>query len=308
MLLALLAAMLPASSGLRVFTPSAFVIRRQVGQLGFATETEWQYYGGTRNPLDPSQPARTVEASGISVRLFDAVLDGGERILLKEFLSPAVDIGEQELAVYEHLEARARDAGGLLVKGAAPQVNTLLGSLRTDRLFETDAFRQEWSRALPNTPPPAAGELWLIFRWEGLATVAGFPRAPQQRAWWDLDGRAARAARKKFLKVLAARALQVIGWLHGNGVVHRSLGSSSLILSTYDQEAPAQLFLKAIDLGFASSASLLPSTEVATAMSRGASGPLDVIPFLARDDLHQLAYVLLEVFLASAAASGGDGE
>ena len=73
-----------------------------VGQLGFATEVEWQYYRdgakSTRNPLDPEQPARTVEASGISVRLFQAELFGGERCLLKEYLPSARGIGENEVS------------------------------------------------------------------------------------------------------------------------------------------------------------------------------------------------------------------
>ncbi|KAL1512272.1 hypothetical protein AB1Y20_005534 [Prymnesium parvum] len=294
-------------AALQLFSPSSFTIRRQVGQLGFATETEWQYYGGPRNPLDPSQPARTVEASGISVRLFDALLGSGERVLLKEFLAPALDIGERELAVHEHLQARALELGGPVLGGAPPQVNALLGLLRTDRLFETEAFRKEWTRALPNTPPPDAGELWLIFRWEGLSTIAGFPRAPQTRAWWDLDGRVARAARKRFLKVMVARSLQVVGWLHEAGVVHRSIGTSSLLLSTYDEKAPEKLFVKVIDLGFGSTAMLLPPEDVASAMSRGAESPLEVMPLLERDDLHCLAYVILEVLLTSSAASYAAG-
>ena len=96
--------------------------------------------------------------------------------------------GTKTLKTLIEEEARAREAGGLVVSGGVPQVNTLLGSLRTDLQFETDAFQSEWAKALPQTPPPSAGELWLIFRWEGLATVAGFARASQQRAWWDLDG------------------------------------------------------------------------------------------------------------------------
>jgi hypothetical protein len=294
-------------SALQVFSPSAFSIRRQVGQLGFATETEWQYYGGRRNPLDPSQPARTVEASGISVRLFDATLyrDGG-RILLKQFLPMAVDIGERELAVYTHLYER--DGDGSTKPAAMQQAATLLGHLRTDRSFESATFREEWSRALPSTPPPGAGELWLIFRWEGLSTVAGFARAAQEKAWWDFDGRLALAARKKFLKVVTARTLQVVNWLHTNGVVHRSLGSSSLILSTYDQTLPARLYIKAIDLGFASSASLLPAEDISQTLSRGATGPLNIIPFLARDDLHALAYVLLELILTSSRSPYGGAD
>lgn len=72
----------------------------------------WQYYGGRRNPLDTSTPARTVEASGISVRLFDAALADGSRALLKEYLGEeARAIGQRELDIYEHL-----DAGGGFAK------------------------------------------------------------------------------------------------------------------------------------------------------------------------------------------------
>lgn len=72
----------------------------------------WQYYGGRRNPLDASTPARTVEASGISVRLFDAALADGSRALLKEYLGDeARAIGQRELDIYEHL-----DAGGGFAK------------------------------------------------------------------------------------------------------------------------------------------------------------------------------------------------
>lgn len=119
-------AFLSGGDGLRVFRPSSITIRRQVGQLGFATETEWQYAGGKRNPLDPSQPSRTVEASGASVRLFEARLADGSRSLLKEFLgAEARAIGERELAVYRHLEEEA---------GGAPDlsVGTLCGHMISD--------------------------------------------------------------------------------------------------------------------------------------------------------------------------------
>ena len=112
------------------------------------------------------------------------------------------------------------------------------------------------------------------------------------------------------VKTACRRILETVGWLHGQGVVHRSLGSSSLLLSTYDQSAsPQQLQVKAIDLGFATTAARIAPSAVASAMARGASSPLDVIPFLARaDDLHALAYVLLELVLGAAASAADDGD
>ena len=68
------------------FPPSAFTIRRLLGQLYFTTETEWEYNGEAAPPLDPSKPKRTVEASGVSVRLFEALLNDTTRVILKEFV------------------------------------------------------------------------------------------------------------------------------------------------------------------------------------------------------------------------------
>ena len=62
--------------------------------------------------------------------------------------------------------------------------------------------------------------------------------------------------------------------------------------------------MKCIDLGFASTAARLTSDETSAAMARGAAGPLDVIPFCTRaDDLHALAYVVLELVLSASASS-----
>ena len=103
----------------------------------------------------------------------------------------------------------------------------------------------------------------------------------------------------------------MLAYLHGKGVVHRSLGPSSLLLSTSQQDEAERLTVSLIDLGFAASASSLPQEEVENAMRRGASSPLAVLPMLALNDLHGLGYVLLELFLASAAAQvasrGGEG-
>ena len=103
----------------------------------------------------------------------------------------------------------------------------------------------------------------------------------------------------------------MLAYLHGKGVVHRSLGPSSLLLSTSQQDEAERLTVSLIDLGFAASASSLPQEEVENAMRRGASSPLAVLPMLTLNDLHGLGYVLLELFLASAAAQvasrGGEG-
>ena len=290
--------------GLQVFAPGAFIIRRQIGQLGFATETEWEYKRDgapvPANPLDPSMVKRTTEASGNVVRLFDAKLDDGTRILLKEFIGDCAEIGANEAAIYNAIYERSIGAGNVQ---PPQQLGTLLGTMKADSSFSSEAFRRDWANALgESTLPPSSTGLWLCFRWEGLSTVAGFAKQPQQRAWFDLDGRGSLSQRRIFVKTAAKRILETVGWLHGQGIVHRSLGSSSLLLNTWDQTVqPAQLQVKAIDLGFATTAASISSEDVTAAMARGADSPLTVIPFLTRaDDLHALAYVILELVLGSA--------
>lgn len=52
--------------------PNGEVLRlvggRQTGEMGFATVTDWEYYGGQRNPLDLNTPARTLDTSGTTVQ------------------------------------------------------------------------------------------------------------------------------------------------------------------------------------------------------------------------------------------------
>jgi hypothetical protein len=88
------------------FQAADMEIRRQVGEMGYATITDWEYYLA-RNPLDPNQPLRTVDAAGPSVRLWEARVARGPlrnaRMLLKEYFASARDVAETELRVYTDL-------------------------------------------------------------------------------------------------------------------------------------------------------------------------------------------------------------
>jgi len=44
--------------------------------------------------------------------------------------------------------------------------------MQSDAAFETPGFVTSWGASFgPTVPPPAAGNLWLVFGWEGLRTV-----------------------------------------------------------------------------------------------------------------------------------------
>jgi len=218
-------------------------------------------------------------------------------VLLKEYLGDANEIGRNELAVYRHLRQLGGEPG---------PVSTMAGHMCADEGFESADFIALWKQNLPQTAPPRAGNLWTVFEWEGLLTVSNFPKAPQQRPFWDFNGRAALSERRRFLKTVAKQSVGAVAWMHGRGVLHRSLGGSSLLLNTYEQGAASRLGLKVTDFGFAALAAALPEEEVAKALRRGASSPLQVFPLLALNDLHQLGYLLLELVFASLADAAGD--
>jgi len=243
-------------------------------------------------------------ASGVSVRLFEALLNDTTRVILKEFVGDTEEargIGETEQFAYELLTMNSMMMNPSMK--APEQVATLLGRMQPDSTFSSATFRAEWIMAMPDTPPPGTKGFWLVFLFEGLRPISSFPSQRQKGRSFMPVGvrRQAWSKRRNFLKSVCKETLETIGWLHGQGIVHRSLGPSSLLLSTYDQsESPR---VQCIDFGFAVTASRLSEREVASAIGRGAEGLADVIPFLMRaDDLHALGYVFLELLLGASSS------
>ena len=296
----LLGAAAVAGARPKSFVASAFTIKRQVGQLGFFTETEWEYKDGNRNPLDPNSPPRTLQASGISVRLFDATLPDGQRVLLKEFLPEANQIGENEMKIANDLENSVTPAKLPLC------MPRLLGYMRADSAFDSASLVLQWRKMMPDTPAPQSGNLWLVFTWAGLRTLAGFPRVTQERSWFDFSGEISQKQRRDFVRCAASKSLQALAAIHSRGVAHRSLSGSSLILSTYDQRMSSTLEVGLIDFGFAVNSQNLGASEIASAMRRGAPSPLDVVPIFALEDLHGLGYTLLQLVLETFSERDGD--
>lgn len=280
-----------------VFTPNVFTILRKVGQLSVSQEVEWQYYQGginpvDRDPLDVNQPARTKESNGQAVRLFQASMYAGRQCLLKEFMPIAREVGENELAAYKALY------GDSTALDRPNEFGLLLGHMESDAAFDDDMFKSSWVQTMPDTPPPTSGNLWLVFAWQPFyQTIGSFPSKQQEPPWFDFDGSKFRAERERYCKVVAARCLQVLAKMHQQGVVHQSLGPSSFMLSTADQNLADELTVSAMDLGFA----VFASEEVARD-EMAAAFHASRVSKLALNDLQCLGYVLIEMFLKSAAA------
>jgi hypothetical protein len=147
------------------FQAADMEILRQVGEMGYATITDWEYYG-SRNPLDPNQPLRTVDQAGPAVRLWEARVARGPlrnaRMLLKEYLPTACEVAEQELRVYADLVDTFPENEDF---GDAP-VATLRGWFKTSVEVESLRFRSNWQDRFPRSPVPLPGNIWLCFRWD----------------------------------------------------------------------------------------------------------------------------------------------
>lgn len=191
---------------LRRFAAGEFQINRYIGGLGFLEITDWEYYGvdddmrrGSTvrvNPLDPATPTRTTTQSGTSVRLFEAFMSDGRRVLLKEYFPPSRQLALGEAAAVLQLQdawvrtlaPTSRTSAGILEtelsSGMAAEraaeftpFVTLKGCIEGSDVFASKDFIRGWRRSFPEVAPPLPRNLWLVYKWEGFGnTVLNWPR------------------------------------------------------------------------------------------------------------------------------------
>lgn len=290
------------------FSPSDFEIRRLVGQQGYATITDWEYYV----PSDPLAPTRTVESNEPSIRLYDAVITISQptlynsRVLLKEFLTDGVQIGVNEAEAYKILYQAS--GGSAAIDPDVVPVATLLGTFLTDDSFSDPNFKREWQRRFPNSPnPPRVGAPFLVFRWEGLQTGLSCA-APRREAdeignkWFDRLFQQNLLRRKAlFIKTFMQRAIEALMYLHATGgIVHRSISLSSIMVNTTEYRLASSLQVKIRDLGFAQPiSSLATGAGLDRARKAGAVTPASIAAFHFAEDIYALGYAFLELIFSS---------
>jgi len=306
------------------FQAADMEILRQVGEMGYATITDWEYYQG-RNPLDPNQPLRTVDQAGPAVRLWEARVARGPlkntRMLLKEFLPDAREVAEQELRVYTDLVDTYPATEDF---GDAP-VATLRGWFKTSVEVRSLRFRTEWQQRFPRAPVPQAGNVWLAFRWDAFKPMSELAQttSTKEKTFWDKltmpvvwgvslpappslalrapPQDAATAQRYVYISNLILQSIASLVFLHERGVVHRSLGSPSVSLSTYEAGEGQGLAVKLRDFGFASRIARLDDETLRAARNAGATAPSEIMAYLATEDIYALGYALAETIFSSLA-------
>ena len=142
-----------------------------------------------------------------------------------------------------------------LLSSQKAQFTSLLGELNLNDFYDDDDFastanlRNEWYRSL-GVQPPRPGSVWLIFDYHGLSTASAYAvpamikrsKLPPQRGIFGFGvveapplppfiDRARYMVRGVLLGMLSA-----VAEAHNAGVVHRSIGRNSFLLSSVGQD------------------------------------------------------------------------
>ncbi|GAB4823864.1 hypothetical protein N2152v2_010910 [Parachlorella kessleri] len=172
------------------------------------------------------------------------------------------------------------------------------------------------------TPPeagvgPLESTVWVVMKWEGLTPVALYPSSPQQQrsGFGMLFGERDSPFRDRIhmLRCICRASLAALAYCHDRGVVHGSLGSGSILLSTFEDAEADQLIVKLDNFGFARR--IVPAGVSPTSSMDGTEGSSVLVPqpnlgeetplaMGQKQDLRALAIVLLECLLSSLAEGG----
>lgn len=303
-----------ASVGDGGFCASEFELLQELGQISIQQLES----SPDASPLDT--PERVAKAAVIA---YTATYFSGMPFqdpvitLLKEYLPGAKSVACNELLVMQHLQQGFPDVtekwqAASAVINQNPPIVQVLGYFLAGQ-----SERAQLADAVETDPEDAGDTIWLVQKWDGMAPLALYPSA-QQTSGYGLGrvfggGKAARRDRSSMLKAICKGALSALNFVHCRQVVHGSLGSGSILLSTFNDQEWSRLVVKIDNFGFArwvTSPNGLPTRKGRPWEQKDALFPsplpADDSPLLVgqRLDLQQMAVVLLEVILSALAENG----
>jgi serine/threonine protein kinase len=207
----------------------------------------------------------------------------------------------------------------------------ILGEVNLAEL-EEDMDPNDFYRAL-GVPPPKTEAVWIVYEYAGLNTVASYASSPPQVR------RAQQPPKKNFfggiveppplpsfeeranyiVKGVMKGAIEALANIHEAGMAHRSIGRSSLVMSTPSQDKreassiyatrTASLQIKVSDFGFSGLLEdsckdeefLMRARAFGLSFRKGDTSSLAATNFAMAEDLHALGFVFLGLLLVTLA-------
>lgn len=199
----------------------------------------------------------------------------------------------------------------------------------TEFLNDEGDARNDWYRSLGVTPPKPES-LWLIYEYVGFSTLNAYAQ-PAKKRWSSLPygkgifGNAIPppplppfAERARYVKAILKQSLEGLATIHDSGITHRSIGRSSIVLSSVGQDkqeassplatVPGRLKMKISDFGF--SGEIVDASKDEEFRKRARAFKLDIQEglssiesksFAIAEDLHALGFVFVALLLSSLA-------
>ena len=234
-------------------------------------------------------------------------------------------------AASRSINLRQDNANVAQLVAALSKTAPFLGILGEVNLAELEGNMEanEFYRAL-GVPPPQPDAVWLVYEYAGLSTVQAYsvpaqirranlpPRKgffgnvvepPQLPPWKE---------RAKYVKAIMKGAILAVAKTHESGIVHRSIGRTSIILSTKEMDKreaispfktmTSNLRVKLADFGFSGlyEQSTRDEEFCRRARSFGLSfgkgdNNIATANFALAEDMHALGFVFLGLLLTSLA-------
>lgn len=205
----------------------------------------------------------------------------------------------------------------------------ILGEVNLAEL-EGEMDPNEFYRAL-GVPPPKPDAIWIVYEYAGLNTVSSYAVPPQIRRSKIPPKRTLFGTQEPppipsfdkranyIVSGIMKGAIEALATLHESGIAHRSIGRSSVILTsqTQDKAEPSSVYatqtnllsVKLADFGF--SGLLEESTydeeflqrarSFGLSFRKGDTSSLAATNFAMAEDLHALGFVILGLLLSSLA-------
>jgi serine/threonine protein kinase len=204
----------------------------------------------------------------------------------------------------------------------------ILGEVDLTDILE-DMSPNEFYRAL-GVPPPNADAVWLVYEYAGLSTVQAYAVPPIIRRAnlpmrKGLFGNVIEPPplppwkeRARYVRAIMKGAILAVAQMHESGIVHRSIGRTSIIISTKAMDKreaisplntmTSTLRIKLADFGF--SGLLTESTQNEEFCTRARSfglrfrkgdNNISTANFAIAEDMHALGFVFLGLLLTSLA-------